>query len=117
MKKFVTGEFIIQIVKVGPAGEELPPKSPPSKASTSSSIGKKPGPLPKPFLEKGDRAQRNDVAAIISEGHDKNALYKAASRQIGKDKGYVMRLMNRKPGMAKKLKKFHLLDRKNKGNI
>ena len=114
MKKYVNGDFVIQVVKVGPTGEELPL---PSKASTSSSIGKKPGPLPKPFLEKGDRAQRNDVAAIISEGHDKNALYKAASRQIGKDKGYVMRLMNRKPGMAKKLKKFHLLDRKNKGNI
>ena len=118
MKKYVNGEFIIQINKVGSAGEDLQPKSPPpSKANTSTSIGKKKGPVPRPYLEKGDRAQRNDVAAI-SKGQDHNALYKAASRKIGKidaDKGYIMRLMNRKPGMASKLKKFHLLHRKNKG--
>ena len=95
----------------------MQPKSPASKANTSSSIGKKKGPAPRPYLEIGGRAQRNVVAAI-SKGQDPNALYKAASKKIGTidaDKGYVMRLMDRKPEMASKLKKYHLLHRKNKG--
>ena len=53
---------------------------------------------------------------------DPKVLYKVASKKIGqipdkisKAKGYIMRLMDRKPEMGEKFKKYHLLARKNKG--
>ena len=108
---YVNGEFNIPILRVGQNGEMLLPTPKPPKTSS----GKKPGPVPKPFLEKKKRA-RQYAAAEIAKGQDEHALMQAASSKIGKfnkDMAYVMRKIKDKPQQASKFR--HLMKKKNKG--
>ena len=102
----------------GPTGEKNPDlKSPPKKskpeASTSSSRTKK------PYLEKEERSQFRDAAAIAKD-QDPHAVYHAAYTSIGKinkDISYMMRKMKHKPGLAKEARIWYQKRRKNKGII
>ena len=100
----IHGEFNIEIVKVGPTGENIDPNKP---AISSRK---------KPFMEKKYRAQQNEVAEIAKDRHPK-ALYRAAASKIGGDKAYVMRKMDKNPNLAKKLKKTIIVMKKKKGTI
>ena len=108
----MTGEFNIQVVKVGADGLKKDPKTP--KVGPSP---KKKGPVPRPFLERGLRSQQYE-AATIAENQDPNALFKAAASKIGdvdKDKAYVMHKMDNTPGAASKFKKLYIRNKKKKG--
>ena len=94
-----------------------PLKSPPkkSKPEASSSIGR----TKKPYLEKVERSQFRDAAAI-AKGQDPHAIYHAAYSNIGKinkDIAYMMRKMKKKPGLAKEARIWYQKRRKNKGII
>ena len=90
---------------VDPTGENLDPNKP----ATSSSSSRK-----RPFIENKYRAQQYEVAEIAKDRHPK-ALYRAAASKIGGDKAYVMRRMEEKPNLAKKLKKATIAIKKKKG--
>jgi len=98
----IQGEFDIEIHKVGLEGENLDP----NKLASSS--------RKRPFMEKKIRAQQYEVAEIAKDRHPK-ALYRAAASKIGGDKAYVMRRMDEKPKLAKKLKKTVIAIKKKKG--
>ena len=107
---FINGSIDIPILKDSPEGEITSPTK--VKPSTSKSVKKK-----LLFSDKKPRTQRREVAEI-AKNRDPTALYKAASSKIGKidqNKAFVMRMMDRKPEMASKFKKYYELHRKKKG--
>ena len=59
----VTGEFIIEIRKVGPDGQELEPKPSSSGSLVSSKIGQKK--IPMTYTEKKVRARQNEVSLCL----------------------------------------------------
>ena len=88
-----------------------PPKNSKPEPSYSSSHTKK------PYLEKDERSQFRDAAAIAKD-QDPHAVYHAAYSSIGKiDKNtaYMMRKMKQEPGLAKEARIWYQKRRKNKG--
>ena len=67
----VTGEFIIEIRKVGPDGQELEPKPSSSGSVASSKTGQKK--IPMTYTAKQPRARRNEVSGLLKK-HDDNAM-------------------------------------------
>ena len=99
--------------------------SPPKKQKIEAvSDDKRPGPVPKPYLEKAGSSQARD-AAFIAKNFDRNAIYHASHSTIGKGQGenrkvnqniaYVMREMKYDPKLASEIKKFIIRRKKNKG--
>ena len=116
----------IEIVRVGPDGEDLLGlKSPPKKAKLSPTSASDPspskpkGPAPKPYLEKSLSSRKRD-AAKIRKGADENAIYHAAFSKVkknNKDMAYMMTKMKEEEGLASKIRKWYHLYKQKKGTV